>query len=615
MTRVTPKTGFDARSLRPTSTAQSFPWLARLVTLVRVGQDGAVSQAKTEAEKRTMLGEAGDRDLLLAAWPGEWSQDVFVVDDLVGARLAIGLPRKQVPVRVAEAEVAPPEPAQPIDRPTYVAPGQLWHRLAELPTLPIEGQRHLAARFADRGPDEAAIAFLRRSDLDPSVRRLFLASVSSWRAAPLIANGGCTASEALALLNRFPTSASVIEAALRRPDTKDAARDMIAQLPYVDAAKLWLDSNVWSPIPRQRPELADGVLHVVLTNDPPNPSASSGYEGADRYERSTIVRMLMEQLPEDRRREYLQNPEYCSLVQEALLAGTDLADDDLVSCLPEVLKQPDPIPADANPKLLQYVQRFPRLAELGGTPLRQAVAGLITAGWSPAQAARSGHWDGLLVAARVADDRDTIDALIHAAVFDRSQHPSEATTAAHWRDARRYELVDVLIGKAVISDAQIRYVLDRLPVHHIEELQESADKRSRLHRLCAQALQERRPTAPAVRRRAESPPKPELPTDDDLSAMADPQSVLCDLLRDRSQHRSIVVDHVLKSVYMKEDVAWRLPVQDLERHPHYGPRLAAKVAEICGSSAGRWQAFAQFWSQPTQLLAATLFKRLEAVPP
>jgi len=64
-----------------------------LVTLVRVAADGVVTQAKSDAEKRAMLGAADDRDLLLAAWPGEWSQDIFVVDDLKSARLALVLPR------------------------------------------------------------------------------------------------------------------------------------------------------------------------------------------------------------------------------------------------------------------------------------------------------------------------------------------------------------------------------------------------------------------------------------------------------------------------------------------------------------------------------------------
>src|ERR1700683_1248655 len=87
---------FDGKTLRRTSEATSFPWLAKLVTLVHVTPGGVVTQAKSDAEKRDMLGGADEQDLLLAAWPGEWSQDVFVGDDLRGARVSVGLPRHKV---------------------------------------------------------------------------------------------------------------------------------------------------------------------------------------------------------------------------------------------------------------------------------------------------------------------------------------------------------------------------------------------------------------------------------------------------------------------------------------------------------------------------------------
>lgn len=590
------KPEFDARSLRRTSAAESFPWLSRLVTLIHIDQSGVVSQAKTDAEKRAVLGGAGDRDLLLAAWPGEWSQDVFVVDDVVGARLAVGLPRKRVTGSAA------PAPREPVDVPSYDAPGQLWRYLAQLSTLPVAGQRQLAERFADRGPDDDAVALLIRTDLDPGVRQLLLANVSPWRAGPLIESSGSTTLEALALLDQFPTHASVLEAALRRPDTQDQASQTIARLSYAEAAKLWLESHAWSPVPRQRGPLADGVLQVVLSKEPPSRPAQTGW-GADRYDRSSLVPMLMKELSDDRRRDHLNHPEYGRLVQRAMLASNDLTDDELIACLPEVLghEGPDPI-------LLRYVQRFPQLVELGGARLQQAVAGLIATGWSPVQAARSGHWDVLLVAARLTDDPSSVDALADAAVYDRTMAPSAET----WRDSRRYDLIDVLMGKAALADDRVRFVLDRLTDEHIEELRGAARKRGRLYRLCEQVLQARKPAPSTPSYQTETQAAPELPTDEDLSAMAEPQAVLRDLLRDRSRHRSTVVGHALDSAYMTDDLAWRLPVQELEQHPKYGPRLAAEVARLCGTSQSRWQAFGQSWNQPTQLLAATLFKRLQA---
>jgi hypothetical protein len=61
---------------------------------------------------------------------------------------------------------------------------------------------------------------------------------------------------------------------------------------------------------------------------------------------------------------------------------------------------------------------------------------------------------------------------------------------------------------------------------------------------------------------------------------------------------------------MTDDLAWRVPIKSLERHPVHGPRLQAQIAKICGDSPARWQESASSWSQPNQLLASSLFKRL-----
>lgn len=615
MTRVRSKAGFDARALRTTSTAESFPWLSKLVTLVRVAQDGVVSQAKTEAEKRAMLIAASERDLLLAAWPGEWSQDVFVVDDLAAARLAIGLPRRPTAPRAADVPPARAAGSESVDRPAYIAPGRLWQHLADLTALPVEGQRQLAARFADRGPEDATVALFRSPQLDPQVRQHLIDGVSPWLVAAVVNDEGCTTPEALRLLERFPTRADVLDATLRRPDTRGAAEQVIAGLTYMEAARLWLDSSpVGSSSPRPRHELAWAVLQVVLTTDPPTPPANTGY-ASDRYQRSSLVRSLVDQLPTGRRDDVLRDPKHGRLVQRALLAGTDLTDNDLVACLPEVLDPSGPVPAAGNPALLQYVERFPRLVDLADARLGQAAAGLLTAGWSPVQAARAGHWGALVTAARIAEDPKLIDALVHAAVFDNTALPTQATATPRWRDPRRYELVDLLTGNTLAADDQIRHLLGRLTPDHVEELQESAPRRSKLNRLCDQELQKRRLAQTEPTQPERQQPAPELPTDQQLSTMADPQAVLRDLLRDRSQHRLTSVNHALTSTYMTDDLAWRLPVQDLERHPVYGPRLATKVAKICGNSPARWQAFTQNWAQPNQLLATTLFKRLEEADP
>lgn len=228
----------------------------------------------------------------------------------------------------------------------------------------------------------------------------------------------------------------------------------------------------------------------------------------------------------------------------------------------------------------------------------------------PIQAARSGHWDALVAAARLAETPDLIEALAQAAVFDRAAPRVESNATERWTDPRRYELVDLLVSKAKISEKELRHLLDRLDLDHIQDLQESARRRGRLHRLCTQTLEARMQTT--FFSSAGTAPPIAFPTDDELLATADPQAGLRDLMNQRGHHRDEAIDHALASTYMTDELAWRLPVQVLERHPVYGPRLAAEVVKICGDSPARWQAFTRAWTQPTSLLATTLFTRLHA---
>ncbi len=391
----------------------SFPWLTRLVTLVRVTQSGQVTQAKTDGEKRAMLGQADDSDLLLAAWPGEWSQDVFFVDDLKAARLAVGLPRNKV-------VVSSPQATESVgwERPSdWVPPGNLWRCLAELPELPAEGRRQIVERYSDAVRSDVVIALLARDDLDQQTRQSLLDATHSWTASDLIASKHCATAEATALLTRFATSPEVILAALRRPDTKEAALQQVGRMSYARCATLWLDTRTSS---KQAPELASAVLQVVLTATPETP-ANAGYR-ADQYDQLALIRSLTSHLPDDERVALARHPQHGPLVQRAWLAGTDLTDDELVECLPEVTKRQNSTP----PPLLDYVQRFPRLIELAGELLREAAGQLMSDGWSPEQAAQSGRWATLVTAARIADDPELLAALVKAAVVDTSP-----TTGAH----------------------------------------------------------------------------------------------------------------------------------------------------------------------------------------
>ena len=80
---------FTTSNLRNASSAARLPWLGRSVSLLCVDTTGVVHQAKTDSEKRALLASATSRDLVLVAWPGQLSQEIYAVDDLRAARAAV----------------------------------------------------------------------------------------------------------------------------------------------------------------------------------------------------------------------------------------------------------------------------------------------------------------------------------------------------------------------------------------------------------------------------------------------------------------------------------------------------------------------------------------------
>jgi hypothetical protein len=54
-----------------------------------VARGGEVTTARTLTGKRELLGAAAPSDFVLAAWPGEYRQDVFLVDDPKAAHKAV----------------------------------------------------------------------------------------------------------------------------------------------------------------------------------------------------------------------------------------------------------------------------------------------------------------------------------------------------------------------------------------------------------------------------------------------------------------------------------------------------------------------------------------------
>ena len=609
ITQVTADIHFDGRALRATSAAESFPWLDRRVTLIRVTPGGAVTQAKSDGEKRAMLGNADDDDLLLAAWPGEWSQDVFVVDDLKGARASLGLPRHKAVATSA---------ALPVDadvRPRGDGPRGLWGHLAELDALPTEGQRQVAATpgFEAR---QVALAMLARQDLDERARCLLLKADGYQVPEALIGSGRLTGDEIADILRDHPDSGDLFEAALRTASGKDAARRMLASLDPAAAAHLW-GHDRWHGT--NRAGLAAELLPIIL-GAPNGTAAGSANEDPDG--RLALIRSMAGDLPLAERLELLADPSHGVIVQRALLAeqrgfqrgsANALGDDELLACLPMITAPTADVPAEGLPHVIRYVQRFPRLADIAGRQIESALAELIAGGWHPMQLARSGQWDTLAVITRIADGASLLDELAKASVFGRTaKGPGQGLFQQRWQDPARYDLVELIAGKPSTPDTAVAYILDRLGSTEIEDLSRSASSGSRLATLCMEALQQRAPQGASGPRA--TPRQVHLPDDEELSKADDPRAVLLDLIQSRDYGQDRRIQHVLDSAYMTDDLAWRLPVKALENHPVYGPRLAAEIAMICGSSPARWEELARAWSrQPTQLLAVNLFKRLRKV--
>jgi len=388
---------------------------------------------------------------------------------------------------------------------------------------------------------------------------------------------------------------------------------MLASLDPAAAARLW-GRDHWHGT--KRPALAAELLPLILAAD--GSAARSSIEDPDG--RLVVIRSMARDLPGASRLELLADPSHGILVQRALLAeqrgfqggsANALSDDELLACLPVITAPTADAPAEGLPSVIRYVQRFPRLADIAGSHIESALAELIAGGWHPVQLARSGQWDALALIARIADAASLLDELAKASVFGRTAKGLGEGNLfqQRWQDPARYNLVELIAGKPSTQETAVAYILDRLGTAEIEDLSRSASGDSRLATLCMEALQQRSPQGASGPRA--TPRQKHLPDDEELSKADDPGAVLLDLIGSRDYGQDRRIQHVLDSAYMTDDLAWRLPVKTLENHPVYGPRLAAEIVMICGSSPARWEELARAWSrQPTQLLAVNLFKRL-----
>ena len=90
-----PLVRFDASALRRTSDVDDVPWRAGDVTLISISEGGRITQAQRIEEKRSAIRNASAGDCLLLAWPGQWRQDIFLVDDRKAAVLGLEPPSRR----------------------------------------------------------------------------------------------------------------------------------------------------------------------------------------------------------------------------------------------------------------------------------------------------------------------------------------------------------------------------------------------------------------------------------------------------------------------------------------------------------------------------------------
>ena len=135
-------------------------------------------------------------------------------------------------------------------------------------------------------------------------------------------------------------------------------------------------------------------------------------------------------------------------------------------------------------------------------------------------------------------------------------HPAFTEKARHDQGKHRF-------GKFLWEAIRTVAILDRLGESEFDDIAASAASGSRLHLLCTSALQRRPSRAlPAFRAPVRRPPE-KLPSDEDLSRVADPQAVLLDLIKSRGMDQERKIQHALSSSYITDDLAWRVPVKTL----------------------------------------------------
>lgn len=90
--------------MRSAKEQEFFPYDTKQVCYILVDRSGAVSQVRHSQNelKATYMAASEGTASLYAVWPGQWSSDLFVIDDLNAFADAVGIPREDPHVHEIE---------------------------------------------------------------------------------------------------------------------------------------------------------------------------------------------------------------------------------------------------------------------------------------------------------------------------------------------------------------------------------------------------------------------------------------------------------------------------------------------------------------------------------
>ncbi|MFE9750280.1 hypothetical protein ACFYOT_35700 [Saccharothrix saharensis] len=377
----------------------------------------------------------------------------------------------------------------------------------------------------------------------------------------------------------------------------------------------------WRDVPRAAsswPETASGamptsvriaLIEAALTERDPLPTFASMTEWekrevrerleSERTSRAEVAWSLLEQ-HEELWVPLAREAEHSTQIRRILLnVPTDLGDEVLLACLPEVLGdhlRGEKYMAEIRLRdAAAHVRRRPRLRELAAEEIKALVREVVADGWTVEGRYRKPDWGGIAALAELSDDGELLKAAVDAV---QAAHPSDYDR----RDRDRLVKWSQDRSSAVVALAANRHVphawlIDLLPGLDEHALRTLADAG---HSELSLAAQEH-----LTRLRAENEAKlPKIvpvPDDDELAVLDDPVAELrahLEHLRGRAAQRDATIDGLLRSRHTTLEILRALPAARVLNSAEQAGRVAGILAEVCGEQEELWRSLPAHFDPP-----------------